>query len=166
MLKKLPDLSDNFYWKPLFFLEDLMDKRAGKAITQRQLQISEQIRHILAWVFERGFIREPAIRDLIITVTEVRVSPDLRNASVFFLPLGGNQSCDIGDVLRGLNKAAPYFRKQLSKSMQLRKVPNLKFVSDVSFETASYIDGLLKTPFVKQDLIKSNHQKKYKKDES
>ena len=140
-----------------------MDKRAVKGLTQRQLQVSEQIRHVLAWVFERGQIRDPVIRDLIITVTEVRVSPDLRNASVFFLPLGGNQSCQINEVLKGLNKAVPFFRKQLSKSMRLRKVPNLNFVSDVSFESASYIDELLKTPFVAQDLVKSNNQNKQKK---
>ena len=76
-------------------LEGRMRKRGSKAETQRQLKVSEEIRHVLAWVLERQEVRDPEIQGLIITVTEVQISPDLRNAAVFILPLEVGRSSEI-----------------------------------------------------------------------
>ena len=136
-----------------------MDSRSGKPKTQRQLQVGEQVRHVLAWVFERDQIRDPAIRGFKITVTEVRVSPDFRNATVFIVPFGG-VICNISDVLKGFNRAAPFLQKQIARSINLRRTPKLSFVADQSFDGATHIDELLRKPSVIRDLLKKEGPKK------
>lgn len=117
--------------------------------SQRQLRVGEELRHVIASVLERGDIRDPEVAGRPITVTGVKVSPDLRNATVFVVPLGGG---DPSSILVGLKRVGPYLRHELAKAVQLRVVPNLSFAADVSFDAAERIEALLRSVEVRQDL--------------
>ncbi len=129
-----------------------MSRRDAKAPSQRQLRVGEEVRHTIAWTLERGEVRDPDVQGVPITVTEVRISPDLRNATAFVVPLGGGTTSDIEKLLKGLNRAVPFFRKVIARSVQLRTVPKLNFISDMSFDEASHIDRLLRDPVVARDV--------------
>jgi ribosome-binding factor A len=116
------------------------------------LRVGEEIRHSIAWALERGEVRDYAIIGVMITVTEVRISPDLKNATVFVTPLGGGDKEMIAAVTDGLNRAAPFFRRMIAKQLELRAVPRLKFIQDVSFDKASEIDSLMRRADVARDL--------------
>ena len=113
-----------------------MSKGDAKAPSQRQLRVGEELRHALAWILERGDIRDPGLAGVAVTVTEVRVSPDLRNATAFVMPLGGDH---VPSVVEALNRAAPFVRRQLGKAVKLRRLPALDFVADTSFDEAGRI---------------------------
>ena len=121
----------------------------SKAPSQRQLRVGEELRHLLAWILERGEINDPGMAGVVVTVTEVRVSPDLRNATAYIMPLGG---VNIPTVLEAINRAAPFLRRLLGRKIKLRRLPNLYFEADQSFKEAEHIDNLLKTPIVARDL--------------
>jgi len=129
-----------------------MSRREAKAPSQRQLRVGEEIRHAIAWALERGDVHDPEVQDVLVTVTEVRISPDLRNATAFVVPLGGGAEGDLKKVLGGLNRAVPFLRKVIAKSVHLRTVPRLNFIADTSFDEASHIDQLLRDPVVARDL--------------
>ena len=114
----------------------------------RPLRVGEEIRHALSAVFARGELRDPELADVSITVTEVRVSPDLLQATAFVAPLGGG---DIDKIVAALHRAAPYLRGQVIKAVKLRRAPNLGFVPDTSFDYASRIDAALRQPTVRRD---------------
>jgi ribosome-binding factor A len=118
-----------------------MTKKRGGAPSQRQLRVGEELRHALAWLLERGDIRDPGLQGRAVTVTEVRVSPDLRNATAFIVPLGGG---DVAPVLAALTRARPFLRRQVATAVRLQYAPNLTFEADTSFDRASRIDGLLR----------------------
>jgi ribosome-binding factor A len=117
--------------------------------TQRQLRVGEELRHSLARHFERGTLRDPALTGVAITVTEVRVSPDLKHATVFVMPLGGAK---LPEVLAGLTRSAGYLRREMAKEVKLRHAPELVFTGDTTFDHASRIDELLRRPDVRRDL--------------
>ena len=117
--------------------------------SQRQLRVAEEIRHILASILMRGDLHEPDVAGVSVTVSEVRISPDLKNATVFAMPLSG-QGTDV--VLKGLNRSAPYLRSQVAQALQLRYAPMLKFVEDKSFDEAHHIEELLRSERVRRDL--------------
>jgi ribosome-binding factor A len=117
--------------------------------TQRQLRVGEELRHSLARQFERGTLRDPALTGIAITVTEVRVSPDLKHATAFVMPLGG---ANLAEVLAGLARSAGYLRREMAKEVQLRHAPELVFAGDTSFDHATRINELLKRPDVHRDL--------------
>jgi len=121
----------------------------NKAPTQRQLRVGEELRHALARLFERGALRDPALRDVSITVTEVRASPDLNNATAFVMPLGGEAAEGVVEALR---RAAPFLRSAVAKEVEMRRVPRLGFEIDRSFGQADRIDALLREPRVARDL--------------
>lgn len=123
--------------------------RASKPPTQRQLRVGEELRHIIAALVERGGFRDPDLQGRGITITEVRVSPDLRNATVFLVPLGGG---DPAPILAGLKRAKSYLRHEIGQAIQLRCVPELWFQADISFDEATRIDDLLRSPEVRRDL--------------
>jgi len=131
-----------------------MSRRESRAPSQRQLRVGEEVRHALAWALERGEIRDPDVQGVPVTVTEVRISPDLRNATAFVVPLGGGTQNDLERVLKGLNRAVPYLRKVIASNVQLRNVPRLNFITDTSFDEASHIDSLLRDPRVARDLVR------------
>jgi ribosome-binding factor A len=120
----------------------------GKAPSQRQLRVGEEIRHALSEIMRRAAFRDTELADLTITVTEVRVSPDMRNATVFVLPLDGEAE----PMVTGLNRASGYLRGQLGKAVHLKYLPALSFVFDKSFEEASRIESIMHRPEVARDL--------------
>ena len=117
--------------------------------SQRPLRVGEELRHALARVFERGELRDPALADATVTVTEVRVSPDLKNATAFVMPLAG---ANAGETLAALQRSAPYLRRVLAHEVKLRYAPGLTFALDTAFDHASRISSLLHRPEVERDL--------------
>ncbi len=130
-----------------------MAKRFSKSRSQRQLRVGEELRHALAGVLGRGELRDPGVSGDPVTVTEVRVSPDLRNATAFFVPLGGG---DATAALAGLNRAAPYLRTRVARLVHLKYAPRFTFVADTSFDYVHKIGLLLGDPAVAAD-IDSGH---------
>lgn len=123
----------------------------AKAPTQRQLRVAEEIRHVLSGVFGRGDIRDPDLADVLITVTEVRIGPDLKRATAFVTRLGRS---DIDKKLPALRRAAPYLRACVAKELRLRVAPDLSFQADTSIDYAMHVDQLLRAPDVARDLGK------------
>jgi ribosome-binding factor A len=122
---------------------------SAKPPSQRQLRVAEEIRHVLAGVFQRGEVRDPDLAGVDVTVTEVRISPDLRHATAFVTRLGRS---DIAAKLPALRRAAPFLRGQLAKALRLRYAPDLSFQVDTSIDYAMHVDGLLRAPEVARDL--------------
>ncbi len=121
---------------------------ARAAPGMRSLRVGEEIRHALSAVFARGELRDPDLVGISITVTEVRVSPDLMRATAFVAPLGGG---DVAAVVAALHRAAPFLRGQIVKAVKLRRAPELGFIPDTSFDYASRIDAALRQPTVRRD---------------
>lgn len=120
-----------------------------RAPTQRQLRVGEELRHALAELFRRGDFHDPELQNLNVTVTEVRISPDLRNATAFVTPLGGG---NVEEALVALKRAAPFLRGQVARMMKLRFAPTLSFQADTSFDYAGHINAILHSPEVARDL--------------
>ena len=100
-----------------------MSKGRSHEPSQRQLRVGEEIRHALSKIIERGEIHDPDLADLSITVTEVRASPDMRNATVYVMPLGGVNDDNEGGmktITKALGRAAPFLRHRVSQSVHLR----------------------------------------------
>ncbi len=127
-------------------------KKAATGPTQRQLRVAEEIRHVLAGVFARQELRDPELADAVITVTEVRVGPDLKRATAFVSRLGRS---DVETLLPALKRAAPFLRGQVAHALRLRFAPDLTFRSDAALEYATKIDRLLHAPEVARDLGKA-----------
>lgn len=123
--------------------------RSGKAPSQRQLRVAEEIRHALARVFERGEVHEPSLTEPPISVTEVRISPDLKNATVFVVRLGGG---DMTEALQALARARGYLRHKVAETIHTKYTPELRFAADESFDEAGHINALLHSPDVVRDL--------------
>ncbi|MBM08242.1 MAG: ribosome-binding factor A [Magnetovibrio sp.] len=132
-----------------------MSKHQAKAPSQRQLKVGEEIRHILAWILERGEVHDPAVSNKTLTVTEVSVSPDLKAATAYVIALGSN-SDEMGEALLGLNRAKSFLRRCVAERLQLRHAPKLNFSVDTSFDKAGRIDTLLHLPEVARDLDKGS----------
>lgn len=126
-----------------------MSMSAPPAKSHRLLRVGELLRHTLSEILARGEIRDPALTGASVTVTEVRVSPDLRNATVYVMPLGGAHSAEI---LAGLLRSAGYLRGQVSRAVTLRYVPRFVFEIDKTFDEADRIELLLRDPKVARDL--------------
>lgn len=117
--------------------------------SQRQLRVGEELRHAIVRILERGEIRDPDVANRTVTVTEVAVSPDLRAATVFVVPLGGG---DPAPLLAGLKRVAPFLRRAVAREVQLRVAPDFSFQADTSFDEAERIERLLQSPAVRRDL--------------
>ena len=116
---------------------------------QRQLRVGEEIRHLLADLLERGNMRDPDLREASITVTSVDVSPDLRNATAFVMPLGGH---DETRLMAAMRRAAPWFRARVGERAGLRYAPEIRFELDRTFDEADRIGSLLRRPDVARDI--------------
>jgi ribosome-binding factor A len=123
---------------------------ASRAPSNRPLRVGEEIRHTLAAVLARGELRDPVLSGISITVSEVRMSPDLMRATAFVAPLGGAE--DLAEIIKALNRAAPYLRGQVVREVKLRRAPEIGFVPDTSFDYAHRIDSVLRAPGVRRDL--------------
>ena len=126
------------------------DHRPGpRAASQRQLRVGEELRHALAQLLRPGELRDPALRDANITVTEVRVSPDLKNATAFVMPLAG---AGTDQIMAGLKRSAPFLKARVARTVELRQAPNIAFAFDTAFDSAARIEALLHAPEVQRDL--------------
>jgi ribosome-binding factor A len=117
--------------------------------SQRQLRVGELIRHELAAMLSRGDVHDPVIQAHMITVPEVRMSPDLRLATIYIMPLGGR---DENDVLAALDRNKRYLRGEIARRVNLKFAPEIRFRIDERFDEAERIEKLLRTPDVRRDL--------------
>ncbi len=117
--------------------------------SQRQLRVGEEIRHALAEIFLRTEFHEPALAKAHLTISEVRMSPDLKHATVFVTKLG-NQ--DVTPLLPSLKRVSPFLRAQIAPRLGLRVTPDLKFLPDAALDEATRINALLHKPEVARDL--------------
>jgi ribosome-binding factor A len=132
-----------------------MAKHPTRPPSQRQLKVGELIRHALSDMFLRGDIYGPNREAFTLTVSEVRVGPDLRNATIYVMPLGGKEK---EKVVQQLNDISSMLRGELNHRVELRFSPALYFKLDESFETASKLENLLRDPRVAQDLAKPDKE--------
>jgi ribosome-binding factor A len=126
-----------------------MTRRRAKPPSQRQLRVGEEVRHTLSRLLAHGGTRDPELMAANITVTEVRMSADLKSATAFVTPFGED---DASRVMPALERATPYLRSQLGQALKLRYTPELRFKADTSFDEAARIDTLLRQPRVQRDL--------------
>lgn len=131
-------------------------KKSGTALakgpTQRMLRVGELIRHRIAELLARGDIHDDVIASHTVTIPEVRISPDLKVATVYVMPLGGK---DVRPVILALAKNKGFIRTEVAKALNLRYAPDLRFREDETFEEATRIDRLLDSPKVRQDTGRS-----------
>ena len=128
-------------------------KRAEKSTgsTQRQLRVGELIRHALAEMLTRGEIHDDVLAAHVVTVPEVRMSPDLELATIYVMPLGGK---DTEAVIEALERNKRYIRGEVAHAVNLKFAPDIRFMADESFEEADRIERLLASDRVRQDLDK------------
>ena len=124
-------------------------KGAARPTSQRQLRAGELVRHALVEILRVEAFADPALTDVSVTISQVRVSPDLKHAICFVEPLGGGHA---PEVVAALNKASKFLRGRLGQIIEMRFTPDLKFLHDESFETAKAMDRLLADPRVRRDL--------------
>jgi ribosome-binding factor A len=121
--------------------------------SQRQLRVGELIRHELADMLSRGAIHDPVIERHMITVPEVSMSPDLRLATIYVMPLGGH---DEDEVIAALDRNKRYVRGEIARRVNLKFAPEVRFRIDERFDEAERIEKLLRTPAVQRDLTDRN----------
>ncbi|PZO85060.1 MAG: 30S ribosome-binding factor RbfA [Micavibrio aeruginosavorus] len=119
-----------------------MKKSTASQPSQRMLRVGEQIRHVLAEVLSRGHFHNPLLMDAAssVTVTEVRVSPDLKHATAYVISLGG---ANMAEFLPALNEEAHAFQKEINRQTQLKFTPKLQFRGDDMFDKAQRLDSLI-----------------------
>jgi ribosome-binding factor A len=122
---------------------------APKGPSQRQLRVGEMIRHAFAEILMRSEIVDPDFDAHAVTVTEVRVSPDLRNATIYVIPFGQGQTAPL---IAALKRHQRFIRGELAKRLDLKYMPSLSFEIDDSFDKAERIDEILRSPEVRRDL--------------
>ncbi len=132
-----------------------MSRKKPKGPSQRQLRVGEELRHALSRILSRGVFSDPALAEANLTVTEVRVSPDLKNATAFVMTLGGR---DLGATVTALNHASGFVRSQLAEEVTLRYLPRLAFQADSSFDQAQRIAEILTHPKVVHDVEQAERE--------
>ena len=123
------------------------DSAAGGS--QRQLRVGEIVRHAIADILSQGSVHDPELEGHIVTVPEVRMSPDLKLATVYVMPLGGR---DTGVVLAALERNKKFLRGEVARRVNLKFAPDVRFRVDERFDEAERIEKLLRTPAVQRDL--------------
>ena len=121
--------------------------------SQRQLRVGELVRHALADMLVRGDVHDPVIEGHLITVPEVQMTPDLRLATIYVVPLGGRDS---DTVLAALERNKRYLRGEIARRVNLKFAPDIRFRIDERFDEAERIEKLLRTPEVRRDLDKDD----------
>lgn len=115
----------------------------------RLLRVGEQVRHVLSDILARGEVHDDVLASHMVSVTEVRMSPDLRHATVFVKPLLGK---DEEAVLKALRTHTAYFQREVASRVKMKYAAKIKFLADESFDEGSHIDKLLRDPKVARDL--------------
>jgi ribosome-binding factor A len=133
-----------------------MTKPTSSAPSQRMLRVGEQVRSAITQVLQRGEVRDDLIERTVISISEVRMSPDLKIATAFVTPLGVS---DHRAVIEALNRHAKYIRGRLGPQLrQMKYMPEVRFRDDTSFDNYKKIDALLRSPEVSRDLDDDNDQ--------
>lgn len=125
--------------------------RSSKGPSQRQLRVGEMVRHGLANILARELVADPALEGGHVTVTEAKMTPDLRLATVYVRPFGTDGK-DNAELLAALRRHVRFLRGELAKLMDVKYMPQLVFRIDETFDEASRIDALLRSPNVARDL--------------
>lgn len=124
----------------------------------RQLRMGEELRHMISDALRQADFRDPELLDINLTVTEVSVSPDLKNCTAYVVPLsttgGVNTTGENKPMLQALNKASSYLRSQIARQITTRHTPRITFAYDSSFDVGQRIDSILNSHAVQQDLQK------------
>ena len=121
--------------------------------SQRQLRVGEMLRHALAELLSRREIHDDVLSKNLITVAEVRMSPDLKLATAYVMPLGGG---DAKPILAALDRNKKFIRTSLAKAVKLKFAPDVRFREDERFDEALHIDSLLNSPEVRRDIEKDD----------
>jgi ribosome-binding factor A len=121
----------------------------GGEPSQRMLRVAELIRHSMAELLTRGAMNDPVLEGHVVTVPRVKMSPDLKLASVYVMPLGGK---DASEVIAALDRHKKYLRTEIAHRINLKFAPEIRFKIDESFDNVAKIDALLNSDKVKQDL--------------
>lgn len=128
----------------------IMSKATSSAPSQRMLRVGEQVRSALTQILQRGEITDPVIETAVVSISEVRMSPDLKIATAYVTPLGAKNH---DAIVAALNRNARFIRGKLSPALrQMKYMPEVRFRDDTSFENFRKIDELLKSPEVARDL--------------
>lgn len=135
------------------------NRGAPQGPSQRQLRAGELVRHALVEILREEDITDPALEGVSVTVTEVRMSPDLRHATIFVEPLGGGHA---EEVVSGLNRHAKFIRGRLGRHIELKFTPDLKFLHDESFNEAARMSRLFDDPRVRRDLTPDEPSDRWK----
>ena len=130
-------------------------KSSAPGGSQRQLRVGETVRHAVADILSQGSVHDPDLEGHIITVPEVRMSPDLKLATIYVMPLGGR---DTETVIAALDRNKKFLRGEIAKRVNLKFAPDVRFRLDERFDEADRIGKLLQTPEVKRDLDKDNDE--------
>jgi ribosome-binding factor A len=125
------------------------DPGTSQMLSQRQLRVGELVRHALAEMLTRGAVHDPVIQNHLITVPEVRMTADLRLATIYVVPLGGR---DAQAVLAALERNKRFLRGEVARRINLKFAPEIRFRIDERFDEAERIEKLLRTPAVQRDL--------------
>jgi ribosome-binding factor A len=131
------------------------DRESGSGPSQRALRVGELIRHALSDMLTRGDVHDPVLEGHLVTVPEVRMSPDLRMATIYVMPLGGR---DIKDVIAALDRNKRYLRGEIAHRVNLKFAPDIRFRVDERFDEAERIEKLLRTPEVQRDLKRDEEE--------
>jgi ribosome-binding factor A len=135
-----------------------MSKNANSGPSQRQLRVGEQVRHALSDVIQRGEVRDDVIEGTVISVNEVRMSPDLKIATAFVSPLGAK---DDNEIIKALARNAKFIRGRVSGALrQMKYMPEFRFRLDTSYDNMARIDQLLRSPEVARDLDEEEGENK------
>jgi len=126
-----------------------LEKRTGPS--QRQLRVGELVRHALAEMLARGEIHDEVLASHVVTVSEVRMSPDLRVATIYIMPLGGK---DLGPVLAALDRNRKFVRGEIARDVNLKFAPEIRFLADETFDEADRISRLLASDRIRRDVDK------------
>ena len=124
--------------------------QTGGEPSQRMLRVAELIRHALSELLSRGAVPDPALAGKVITVPDVKMSPDLKLATAYVMPLGGK---DVNAVIEALERNKKALRTEVAHRISLKFAPDLRFRPDTSFDYSQSVDAILNSPKVKQDLV-------------
>lgn len=123
------------------------ETQEGRSV--RLLRVGEQVRHVLSELLQRGEVHDDVLSTHLVSITEVRMSPDLRHATVFVKPLLGQ---DEDAVLKALRQNTAFFQREVARRVRMKYAAKLKFLADESFDEGSHIDSILRSEHVAQDL--------------
>ena len=124
-------------------------QHSGSGPSQRMLRVAELIRHCLAEILARGGVDDPVLAGHVVTVPDVRMSPDLKLATVSIMPLGGK---DVPEVIAALERHRKFLRGEVAHRINLKYAPELRFKADRGFEAGARIDAILASPRVRADI--------------